>query len=144
VANDVLIQLSLPADRARVWRALTVPDALCAWFWPQAAFGTVADVDLRVGGSFRIHAPSAQIGVSGTYQALDPPRCMIMTWQWDGEDHVSLVMIDLATVGDRTELTLRHERLSGDTAPDEHGQGWSDCFDRLPAWLTRCTRTLAP
>ncbi|HEV3170608.1 MAG TPA: hypothetical protein VGZ32_09720 [Actinocrinis sp.] len=32
-------------------------------------------------------------------------------------------------------LTLVHERFDDDPSRDEHAQGWSDCLDRLPAWL---------
>src|SRR5262245_39679852 len=39
----------------RVWQALTRPDALAAWFWPEQ-FGTTVTVDLRAGGQYRIAA----------------------------------------------------------------------------------------
>ncbi|GAA0926475.1 hypothetical protein GCM10009558_106770 [Virgisporangium aurantiacum] len=39
--------LAFPVDR--VWRAMTDPVALAAWFWPQR-FNPTAEVDLRVGG----------------------------------------------------------------------------------------------
>jgi uncharacterized protein YndB with AHSA1/START domain len=132
--GELRIQRTLPASPARVWQALTDPAALCAWFWPHEHFGTTAQVDLRVDGAFLIDAPTAGIGVTGRYVALEPPRRLVMTWRWNGEEHETLVTIELAPSVEGTELTLLHERLSG-AARDQHAQGWSDCLDRLPRWL---------
>src|SRR5262245_3756170 len=54
----------------------------------------------------------------------------------DGDHAESLVTIDLADLGDTTELSLRHELLGDTQTGEDHAQGWSDCLDRLPAWLT--------
>jgi uncharacterized protein YndB with AHSA1/START domain len=135
--NDVLeLRRTLRAAPERVWTALTDPAALCEWFWPQASFGTEAEVDLRVGGGIRIASTRAGMGITGSYLELEPARRMVMTWRWNGEEPEMLVTIELAPDGDdRTVLSLRHEPFADTAARDDHAQGWSDCLDRLPDWL---------
>ena len=126
--------LAFPVDR--VWGAMTDPVALAAWFWPQR-FNPTAEVDLRVGGRYRIDGPAAGMAVSGEYVTVEPPHKLVFTWAWDGEDDETLVTVDLTATADGTELSLRHERFVGDEQRDQHAQGWHDCLDRLPEWLSR-------
>lgn len=138
---ELRVQRTLAASPARVWQALTDPAALCGWFWPHASFGTTARVDLRTGGEFQIGAPKVDIGVSGRYVDVEPPHRLVMTWRWDGEEAETLVTISLVPSGDGTELTLVHSRFPEAARRDQNAQGWSDCLDRLPAWLAAACTT---
>jgi uncharacterized protein YndB with AHSA1/START domain len=135
----IRIRRTLPAAPERVWRALTEPAALCSWFWPASTFGTTAQVDLCEGGGYRIDGPQAGLSVSGRYITVEPPKRLVMTWQWAGEDDGTLVTIELAPDGDGTELTLVHEGFTDGIVRDENAQGWADCLGRLPAWLAQPT-----
>jgi uncharacterized protein YndB with AHSA1/START domain len=126
--------VAVPAER--VWRALTDPAALAAWFWPRR-FDPTAEVDLRVGGRYRIDGPAVGMAVSGEYVTVEPPHKLVFTWRWDGEAEETLVTIELTPVAAGTELALRHERFGDDASRDNHSQGWHDCLDRLPDYLTR-------
>jgi uncharacterized protein YndB with AHSA1/START domain len=134
------ISRTLAAPPERVWRALTQPEALGSWFWP-AAFGTTVEVDLRVGGRFRIAAPNGPAGgfaAIGEYVTVEPPHRLVFRWGWEGEpDEETLVTVTLNGDGDKTELLLVHERFATETDRDNHRQGWTDCLDRLPAHLAR-------
>ena len=46
---ELVLQRDLSAPPERVWRALTDPAALAAWFWPPR-LEPAAEVDLAVGG----------------------------------------------------------------------------------------------
>jgi uncharacterized protein YndB with AHSA1/START domain len=129
----IRISRALPAEPERVWQALTDPAALCSWFWPESAFGTTAEVDL--GEGYRIDGPKAGLSLTGRYLTVDPPKRLVMTWQWAGEDGGTMVRIELAPDGEGTVLTLTHEGFADGTTRDEHVRGWSDCLARLPAWL---------
>ncbi|GAA5179018.1 SRPBCC domain-containing protein [Rugosimonospora acidiphila] len=129
----VRIGRTLDAPPARVWRAFTDPDELAGWFWPPS-FKTSAALDLRPGGQYRIAASTPEMAVSGEYLEVEPPRECAFAWRWDGDDHTSVVRIELLGDGDLTELRLAHEQLPAD-AVDAHHQGWSDCLDRLPGHL---------
>ena len=132
---ELVLQRDLSAPPERVWRALTDPVALAAWFWPPR-LEPAAEVDLAVGGGYRIDGPGAGIAVAGRYLELDPPHRLACTWSWDGEDSETLVTVELAPSGEGgTGLALRHEGFADDAARDDHVQGWTDCLGRLPAWL---------
>ena len=132
------ITRTLPASPERVWHAFTDPAALTAWFWPHLA--AVVEVDLRVGGGYRITAtkgPTYDFGISGEYVSLEPPHRLAFTWRWHGEPAQTLVTIELAAASsaDETVMTLVHERLTDEATRDSHAQGWHDCLDRLPTVL---------
>jgi uncharacterized protein YndB with AHSA1/START domain len=136
--TSVRINRVMPAPPERVWRAFTEPAALAAWFWPER-FEPTAETDVRVGGRYRIDGPGAGMAVSGEYVAVEPPSRLAFTWRWDGETEQTLVTLVLTPVGTGTELGLTHERFGDDADRDNHAKGWSDCLDRLPAWLARAT-----
>ena len=75
--TELTITRTLAAPADRVWRALTDPAALVAWFWPQR-FSPTAEVDLRVGGRYRIDGPAVGMAVSGEYVTVDPPHKLVL------------------------------------------------------------------
>jgi uncharacterized protein YndB with AHSA1/START domain len=132
--SELHISRSLPASPEGVWRAFTDPDALAAWFWP-TRFAPAVAADVRPGGRYRIDGPGAGIAVGGEYVAVNPPRRLAFTWQWDGESTQTRVTVELTPSRTGTDLALTHQGFAGDAERDNHVTGWSDCLDRLPAWL---------
>ncbi|WP_243064862.1 SRPBCC domain-containing protein [Humibacter sp. RRB41] len=128
------IHRDLPADIGTVWRSWTDADLLASWFWPPK-FGTMCSVDLRVGGRFRIDAPSARLSVLGEYVVVEEPTVLAFTWQWDGEGEETLVTLTFTPTDAGTRLELVHERFADEQARADHEQGWNDCLDRLPGFL---------
>jgi uncharacterized protein YndB with AHSA1/START domain len=136
--TEVTINRALTVPIERVWTALTDPVALAAWFWPQR-FEPTASVDLRVGGRYRIDGPAVGMAVSGEYVTVEPPHKLVFTWAWDGETTETLVTVELSPTEGGTDLSLRHERFGDGETAQQHAQGWHDCLDRLPAWLSHPT-----
>jgi uncharacterized protein YndB with AHSA1/START domain len=130
--TELRLQRHLAAHPERVWRALTRPEALAAWFWPPS-FHTVVTAEPWPGGRLRIEA--AAMAVDGEYVEVQPPHRLSFTWRWVGEEEETLVTIELAPAGAGTLLTLVHARFEDETTRDEHTTGWSDCLGRLPAFL---------
>jgi uncharacterized protein YndB with AHSA1/START domain len=139
MTTELHIRRTLTAPPDRVWRALTDPAALAAWFWPRR-FAPTAEVDLRVGGRYRIAGPGVGLAVAGEYVTVEPPQRLVFTWRWDGEPDETLVTVVLTANGEHTDLAVTHERFTGDAQRDDHAKGWSDCLDRLPAWLAADAR----
>lgn len=130
------------ASREAVFHAWTDPIALGKWFRPNPAFETPeAEVDLRVGGSYRftMQAPDGeQFKGFGTYREIEPPRKLVFTWNWEDsviEPTETLVTLELRDLGGKTELTLRHEGFSSENAREQHGHGWAGCLDNLQTLL---------
>lgn len=127
------ITRTLAAPPERVWRAFTDPAALNGWFWPH--LDGRAEVDLRVGGGYRIVGPKAGIEVAGEYLEIDPPKRLVFTWRWGEEEERSLVTLEVTVAAGGTLLSIVHDQFADPTSRDAHHQGWNDCLDRLPDWL---------
>jgi uncharacterized protein YndB with AHSA1/START domain len=129
------------APRERVFRAWTAPEELKRWHAPGPLSTPLAEVDLRVGGTYRIHmrAPDGnEHRVTGVYREVDPPSKLVFTWHWEtdppgGDD--TLVTVEFQDRGPATEVLLRHEQFRTSDARANHEDGWTACFVKLAAIL---------
>ncbi len=128
--------------REEVFRAWTEPEALKQWFAPSDAFSTpVAEVDLRVGGNYRIGMKPPDKDdlyiVGGTYQEIQPPEKLVFTLSWEQGVDVgeTLVTVEFRDLGDSTEVVLSHERFPTEESRDKHAEGWNGCLERLAKFL---------
>jgi uncharacterized protein YndB with AHSA1/START domain len=123
----------LAHPRDKVWRAITEPEHLRAWF-PD----TIVVERWEVGAPLRFEpAPDMADAFDGEVLAVEPQRLIEFSW---GPD---VIRIELADAGDATELTFLDtiEEL-GKAARD--GAGWHVCLDQLehhldgtpPGWST--------
>jgi uncharacterized protein YndB with AHSA1/START domain len=70
-----------------VFRALTEPEYLRRWFGPRRLEITVCEVDLHVGGAWRVvqRAPDgSEFGFHGEVLEFDPPRMRVGTFVYEG------------------------------------------------------------
>jgi uncharacterized protein YndB with AHSA1/START domain len=104
----------LAHPREKVWRAVTEPEHLAAWY-PQEIVG-----ERRAGAPLRF-VSSAGDGFDGQMLVFDPPEVMEFTW---GTDRLR---IELRADGAGTLLTLTDtfDEL-GKVARD--GAGWHECL----------------
>lgn len=139
------------APRTRVYDAWTNPESLKQWFGPAGRHCPGGEVDLRVGGAYRIEvmpdvpAPASEGGSEcetrrtaavGSYTKIVPNELLQFTWSADwnpGEQ--SLVTVSLKDVTGGTEITILHENFSTEGSRDGHNQGWAGCLDKLAATL---------
>jgi uncharacterized protein YndB with AHSA1/START domain len=97
--------------------------------------GVGALLDPRPGGALRIDANGRDV-VVGEYVELDPPRRVVFTWGFDGDERAttggsSRVEVVLEPQdGDCTRLTLSHYDLPPSARPS-HEQGWNHYLERL-------------
>lgn len=125
-----------PFAREKVFRAWTDPRALKSWFAPDDAYQVpIAEVDLRVGGRYRIvmEKPDGESHrVGGVYREISPPSRLVFTWAWESTpERESLVTVELRDSDGATELVLTHERLFDDETRARHLHGWTGCLERL-------------
>jgi len=139
---SLTVSRTLKASRDAVFRAWTNPTALKQWLLPAPDFRLpVAEVDLRVGGSYRFEmvAPDGEQFIGfGTYQEIEPPAKLVFTWNWETstvEPDETLITVELRDVGGATELLLTHSRLSSQLSQERHGHGWAGCLDSLQAYI---------
>ena len=124
------------APRATVFRAWTDPAVLQRWWGPPGFSCPSAEIDLRVGGRYRIamQPPDGEVfHLSGRFQEVDPPRRLVYSWCWEGaaEPAETLVTVEFHARGRSTEIVLHHALFATVALRDRHRQGWGGCLDRL-------------
>lgn len=132
---------SYPVAPEKVWRAWTDPEAVKKWWGPGTGEPvSVAELDVRVGGCFRIvfgGADGKAHECAGEYREVVPSRKLAFTWCWPRTtpERVSVVTIEFRTKGNGTELVFKHEQLFDEKARDDHKRGWSSSLDKLAEFL---------
>lgn len=130
------ITRKLKAPPSKVWQAWTDPSHLKRWWGPSdAADTTLAEMDVRVGGRFRI-VFEAQDGeehdVRGEYHEVVTHERLAFTWAWrTTPERESFVTVTLKAVDGGTLMTLKHERFFDEAARDRHNWGWNGALDKL-------------
>jgi uncharacterized protein YndB with AHSA1/START domain len=133
--ESAVIKAHLAAQPERVWAALTEADALTAWYWP-ASVHPVATSEPVEGGRFGVEGNG--MGFAGEYLELEPPRRIVQSWRWRGDDRDSRVTIELTPDGDGTDLVVVHDKVDAATA-EMYRAGWESCLARLPGYLSGST-----
>ena len=135
------LQRAFPVAPEKVWRAWTDPQALKRWWGPGGAEAVaVAELDVRVGGRFRIvfgGPKGTDHEVQGVYREVVPNRKLVFTWTWPNStpERESLITIEFRQSGSGTELEFRHEQLFDETVRDNHRRGWTESFAKLEVFL---------
>jgi uncharacterized protein YndB with AHSA1/START domain len=132
---------SYPVAPEKVWRAWTDAEAVKKWWGPGPGEPvSVAELDVRVGGRFRIvfGGPDGKAHeCAGQYKEVVPNRKLVFTWSWPNStpERVSVVTIIFEDLKGKTQLTFKHEQLFDEKVRDDHKRGWSGSLDKLAEFL---------
>jgi uncharacterized protein YndB with AHSA1/START domain len=120
--------LSIAASPETVWEFFVDPERLCRWK------GMNADLDPRPGGLYRCEVIPGHTAL-GEYVELDPPRRLVFTWGWDGEEAVppgtSRIEVELTPEGEGTSVRFVHRDLPNAEQVASHAHGWDHYLGRL-------------
>jgi uncharacterized protein YndB with AHSA1/START domain len=123
----IRFERTLPHPVEKVWRAVTEPDHLSAWF------PTTIEGDRAPGAQLRFSFPeSAGVDLDafeGEMLAFDPPSLMELRW---GSD---VLRIELRPVPEGTRLTLL-DTLEARGKGARDAAGWHGCLSALEAHLS--------
>jgi uncharacterized protein YndB with AHSA1/START domain len=118
-------------------RTWTDPKLLTRWFGPENVETLEAELDVRVGGVYRIvmlENTGERHQVSGAYQEVVENERLVFSWSWvTTPERVSRVTVTLKPDGDITILTLLHEQLFDEQAVKGHTHGWTGSMVKLEA-----------
>jgi uncharacterized protein YndB with AHSA1/START domain len=136
------LERTFDAPREEVFDAWTNPEVLRRW-WAVTPTGRtpIAEVDLRVGGSYRLSMEDPEAGTThtlrGEYREVRRPERLVYSWCWVQEDgrtgHVSTVTVEFVGEGERTTVVLEHSELESPESAERHGHGWEACMAMLEA-----------
>jgi uncharacterized protein YndB with AHSA1/START domain len=120
---DLIFERRFDRPAETIWQALTVPARIADWL-------AEAEVDLRVGGVFRLLFPAHNDAMEGRIVELDPPQRIAWTWP-DARHPDSVVRWELTPDGAGCRLVLTQTRLQRPELPDV-AAGWHTHLEGLP------------
>jgi uncharacterized protein YndB with AHSA1/START domain len=121
----------------KVYAAWTQPEQLVQWFGPATVKpGSLhADIDLRVGGRYRISFTNDKgeyFEVGGAYREVVPNERLVFSWAWHSTpERESLVTVQLKPEGGGTLLVFNHAQFFDQAARDNHERGWNELLTKL-------------
>jgi uncharacterized protein YndB with AHSA1/START domain len=113
--TQILITREFNAPRHLVYKAWTTPELVKRWWSAKRGAMTVADIDLRVGGSWRwvmMTEDGFEVAFHGEYRELKPSERIIFTEVFEGmPEGEALNTLTLTEKDEQTTLTLlvQHE-----------------------------------
>ena len=133
----LITRRTIRASAARLFDAWTQPEQLRAWWGPRPVTCSGAEIDLRVGGRYRIAnalPDGTTLVIEGEFQVVEAPRRLVYTWR-AGEDQASRVTVRFEPRGDSTEVIVVHEQIPSETIRESHEGGWIGCLDGLEGYF---------
>jgi uncharacterized protein YndB with AHSA1/START domain len=112
---EVIRSIDIQASPSAVWRWLATEAALRRWLSPDL------DIDLREGGTYRMHGADETTSISGTVLELVPEGRLVLSWLEEGGDWVypARLLFTLVPIATGTRVTLIHDGFAGIGKP-----GW--------------------
>ena len=135
-ASDFKLVVSriINAPCALVFRAWTDPVHIANWFGPEWVECRSFDLDVRIGGAYRLHMVSANgdhIAV-GEYKEIILNQRLQFTWERAAEGvPLTLVTVEFEDLGKTTRLTLTHEGFPNQADAEDHNEGWTSLIERF-------------
>lgn len=138
------LRRQLPVAPARAFAAWTDPAELLEWWGPKGVRCIAADIDLRVGGTYRIvnELPDQSVlCIEGIFEVVTAPTRLQYTWSTD-RDGDAAERVDVRFIGNEngTEIVVRHSRIPDQSLVEDHRFGWQGCLDGLATHLQPSSR----
>ncbi len=131
------VERVLSASPELVFRLHTEPDELARWWGPRGFSAPSVEIDLRVGGRYRIEMQPPQgdsFYLAGEFREITPAHRLVYTFRYeepDPDDRETLVTFALRARGTSTVVTVDQGQFATEARRALHVQGWSDTLDRL-------------
>ena len=107
--TQILIEREFDAPKHLVWKAYTTPELVTRWWAGSRGTVTSAEIDLRVGGSWRYVMTADggfEVGFHGEYREVSPTDRLVNTEIYEGApDGMGVITMTLTETDGRTTLT---------------------------------------
>ena len=136
-----VLRRSYPVPPPAVWRAWVDAAVLRVWFGQVDAPEWHAQMDVRVGGRYRLRmrGPDGRYYVAyGAYREVVAGQKLVFTWTWkEGADTEAVITVLLKQAGEGTELEFTLDPVVDPRERD----AWRADFKRLEALLQNSRQT---
>jgi uncharacterized protein YndB with AHSA1/START domain len=150
-AQKIHAVVEIAAPPERVFRALTEPHELAAWWGSADTYQTFDwSIDLRPGGQWscqaRIAGADRLSSVRGEYRVIEPPRLLEYTFLASWEEFApTLVRIEIEPSAIGARVTVLHTgKLATDDAYGGIAEGWQRILDWLNGHLVPGAAEVSP
>ena len=131
------------ASREKVFDAWTNPEVLKQWWCPEGWVLTEVQIELRIGGAFRIGmrrwSGGSPVYVNGCFHEVSVPERLAYTWRWENAFEgmpETCVTVEFKDAGGATELSLIHAELPEIPICLQHRRGWLAALERIDSIVT--------
>jgi uncharacterized protein YndB with AHSA1/START domain len=113
---QVVRSIEIQAPPRAVWRWLATQEALRQWISPNL------EIDLSVGGAYRMLGADGETSIRGVVLELTPERALVLSWMEEerGWVHPARLVITLEPAPAGTKVSLTHDGFAGIGKP-----GWA-------------------
>jgi uncharacterized protein YndB with AHSA1/START domain len=136
---SLIARRTVRAPPERVFEVWTRPSELLHWWGPRGVECVGAEVDLRVGGAYRLgnrFADGRVVWISGTFELIELPHRLVYSWHVEpASEQLERVTVRFDPHPEGTEVIVIHEQIGSQRAREEHATGWEGCLDGLVARL---------
>lgn len=134
--NELIVRRHVAAAPPVVFDAWTDPQQLRIWWGPADIECTHAEVDLRVGGEFRLanRGPDGStVWIAGIYEVVDRPTLLRHTWFVESPELPvpERVTVEFIPNNSGTDIVITHTGIDTEPAWSGHQQGWFGCLNGL-------------
>jgi uncharacterized protein YndB with AHSA1/START domain len=106
---EVARSIEISAPPSSVWRWLSTQEGLRRWFAPDV------EIDLQVGGAYRLLGADGRTRISGTVLELVPEGRLVLSWLEEeaGWVHPARLVVTLEPTASGTRVGLVHDGFAG-------------------------------
>jgi uncharacterized protein YndB with AHSA1/START domain len=140
--RELTITRVLDAPRTLVFKVWTQSEHFARWLGPKDFTAIACQMNVKVGGLYRacIRSPEGKDHwMQGFYREVIEPERLVFTFAWEDEDnhpkHETLVTVTFTEQDNKTLMTFHQAIFESTESRNAHRTGWSECFDRLQAYL---------
>lgn len=137
MSNSVSLHRVIKTSPEKLYRAFTEPSAIASWLPPWGFLCTVHEMDVRVGGGFRMSFHNFSTGnghsFGGKYVDLKPAELLKYTDKFDDPNLPGEMMttVELRKVLVGTEIRILQENIPAAIPAEMCYLGWQDSLEKL-------------
>ena len=142
VESALRLRATIEAPPAHVFEILSDADQVRRWFGPTGYTAIHVDLDLRVGGAYRITMrppEGVDFHILGTFTDVVRPERLVFTFVYEEpapDDVETVVTMRLSEqAADVTDLTVEQSGFATEERRELHRGGWTDSLERLAALI---------